>query len=565
MIFLAISIIPISFLGIATYSNSRSAAIERFNDKNISQLDAIKLKFLFEIDEIYYTGIHFSLDRDVVRFFSCSDHESALYRELLNAVQKKLYSYRLVNGIDSIYIIGSDNSHYAFDNPSLLDGYKSFSEEFSDFLAEPDNFVWGNPKRSGTGYLVPMYRKLYDDNGEVKGILIINVKEEKIADRYVQYQQNSERYAIINKKDIIISSNDKDIIGFALSDIIHPENRAKMNGYSFETDITDIKSFVNSCYEVKNKLVVACFTPVSVVDKSIIYILSTTALLCLISLIVCFVASYLVSRNLGRPIIKIINRLEEKRLNTADSTSQEGSLAATRMLKSDYPGLIGLLEKTIDDVYEAQEGRRLAEIKALEYQINPHFLYNTLSSVIWLCDEGDIANAIKITKALSKLFKISISDNELIPLNTELDYISNYLEIQSIRYPEKFDVVIQCDTETRSYIVPKLILQPLVENSIYHGIKELRSMGEICIFSYNDGEDLIIEVRDNAGGMDKAKIEQLNEFLSNRQQSSDNSYGIGVANVNNRIKLYYGEKYGLHYEQDENLIRAILRLKAKRS
>jgi two-component system sensor histidine kinase YesM len=104
-------------------------------------------------------------------------------------------------------------------------------------------------------------------------------------------------------------------------------------------------------------------------------------------------------------------------------------------------------------------------------------------------------------------------------------------------------------------------LQPLVENSIYHGIKELQGKGEIRISSYRDGQDLILEVRDNASGMDETKMNELNTFLHNRQQNSDNSFGIGVANVNNRIKLYYGEAYGLHYERDEIYVKALLRLK----
>jgi two-component system sensor histidine kinase YesM len=560
MLILTISIIPISILGIATYTTSRTSAIERFNDNNKSELDSVRLKFVFGIEEIYYTGIHFSLDNDVIDFLSNKNSRSALYAEQLSTVRKKLYSYRLVNGIDSMYIIGSDNTQYGFDRMSMIDDYKSFNVEFHDFLEMPDNFCWGNAQFHDNKYLVPMYRKLYDNNGEVRGILIINVKEEKIVESFQQYLKNGERYIVINDKNTVISSNYKQVIGKTIIDFQNAKNTDQLNIQSLEEEILGEESFTNSVFEEKNKLNFVCFTPMSVVNSSLEYILATTAMLCLVSLLVCLFTSYMISKSLSRPIVRIIQKLEEKRVSALTSTHETNVPEAPR-LTNNYSELIELLKKTIDDVYEAQDGRRLAEIKSLEYQINPHFLYNTLSSVIWLCDEGDIANAIKITKALSMLFKISVNDNERIPLNSELEHVRNYLEIQCIRYPSKFDVMIDCDETTRAYLVPKLILQPLVENSIYHGIKELQGKGEIRISSYRDGQDLILEVRDNASGMDETKMNELNTFLHNRQQNSDNSFGIGVANVNNRIKLYYGEAYGLHYERDEIYVKALLRLK----
>ena len=199
-------------------------------------------------------------------------------------------------------------------------------------------------------------------------------------------------------------------------------------------------------------------------------------------------------------------------------------------------------------VVDEQEEKRKLELKALQHQINPHFLYNTLDSIIWMAESKD-ENIVPMTEALSKLFRISLSrGKELIQLSDELDHVRNYLFIQSMRHLNKFDYEISAPQELLSCKTLKLILQPIVENSIYHGIKNMAGKGTIRITAYQEEEKLVIRLEDNGIGMDAEMLERLlNEPVN---EKSSKGSGIGVHNVNERIKLYFGQEYGLRFESE---------------
>lgn len=195
------------------------------------------------------------------------------------------------------------------------------------------------------------------------------------------------------------------------------------------------------------------------------------------------------------------------------------------------------------------------------FQINPHFLYNTLSSVVWLCDQGDNQKASDIAKALSHYFRISLSGgDDVIPLRDELSHVENYIKIQRIRYSSSFDSRIHCPDELKLIPVPKLILQPLVENAIYHGIKESDRRCRVDIDCQMECNVLKITVTDDAGKMDPEKADRLNALL--KQGGFDNQIrGVGVKNVNERVRLFAGNGSGLHFETKDGLVRAVIILR----
>ncbi len=224
------------------------------------------------------------------------------------------------------------------------------------------------------------------------------------------------------------------------------------------------------------------------------------------------------------------------------------------------------LKRERDFVAEVQKQKRKAELKALQAQINPHFLYNTLNTITWqAADKGEEEISI-LSSSLGRFFRISLSKGaEVISFREELDHVTSYLEIQSIRYGEKLNYDVEADEALKEYKVLKLILQPLAENSIYHGIKEKAQAGQIRIHAqiiYADaGECLQICVWDNGLGIEPDILKKINCALANGETNS--SEGYGIFNVNERIRLYYGEQYGLRYEsQAGEWTRAILTLPA---
>lgn len=213
---------------------------------------------------------------------------------------------------------------------------------------------------------------------------------------------------------------------------------------------------------------------------------------------------------------------------------------------------IDALEKEKIKVKEIQEQKRVAELKALQSQINPHFLYNTLNTITWEAASAGITTVSDISNALGKFFRIGLSDGkEIITFGEELEHVSSYLKIQKIRYKTKLNYKI--DVDDSLYLVPviKLIIQPLVENAIYHGIKENLEGGIITVSAQGrlnllGNQVLIITVEDDGVGIIPEKLEEINETLMNGEIKEE--IGYGIYNVNERVRLYFGEEYGLSLE-----------------
>lgn len=197
-----------------------------------------------------------------------------------------------------------------------------------------------------------------------------------------------------------------------------------------------------------------------------------------------------------------------------------------------------------ENVYE-QKQKRKSELKALQAQINPHFLYNTLDSIIWMSEAGQNDEVVEMTSALAKLLRQSISNaHEQVELRQEMEYVRNYLTIQKMRYQDKLEYSIEIEPEVSHVMIVKLVLQPIVENAIYHGIKYKGSKGILRIRAYADGEDACVVIEDDGIGMDETTLRSL--FDETKREHKQN--GVGVPNVQKRLKLYYGERYGIKYE-----------------
>lgn len=256
--------------------------------------------------------------------------------------------------------------------------------------------------------------------------------------------------------------------------------------------------------------------------------------------------AYFVSARITRPIITLKEHMDQADHGNLGVRTSIRSNDEVGMLASSFNHMLERIEALMKEVVQEQEAKRKSELKALQHQINPHFLYNTLDSIIWMAESRD-ENIVPMTEALSKLFRISLSrGQELIPLGDELDHVRNYLFIQSMRYLNKFDFDISCDEDVLSCKTLKLILQPLVENSIYHGIKNKPGKGRIRIHARQDSGNLLIMIADDGTGIEPQTLEKILSTAS--PQVSAKGSGIGVRNVDERIKLYFGPQYGIRFE-----------------
>lgn len=205
----------------------------------------------------------------------------------------------------------------------------------------------------------------------------------------------------------------------------------------------------------------------------------------------------------------------------------------------------GLMEKVVDDQLKI----RKMEMKMMQELIKPHFIYNTLDSIIGLLEQKRNDDAMDLIDSLGKFFRTSLSHGrEVVLVKEELDHVRSYLTIQQFRFSNKFDYLFEIDNEIYKYRTIKLVLQPLVENAIYHGIKNLDKKGLVVIKGYLKEDQIIFEILDNGEGLDEISIDHINRIVSGEEVVADENQYFGIRNVNERIKLNFGRDYGLKYE-----------------
>lgn len=258
-------------------------------------------------------------------------------------------------------------------------------------------------------------------------------------------------------------------------------------------------------------------------------------------LIAMLVISAVLSHALSRPLQGLAEAMVQFEDNADDFTyTPVGGVRELRTLSESFSHMVLRLQNLVATVRDEQINLRKTELRALQAQINPHFLYNTLDSISWMCEQGKNEEAVVMVNALARLFRISISrGHELIPIRSELQHAESYLQIQSHRYKNQFSYVFDVDEDCLDYLCNKITLQPIIENAIYHGINGLVDDGEIVVSVKAEGEDIVLTVADNGSGMSE---EQIAAIMS--KERSDHA-GIGIKNVNDRLKIYFGAAYGI--------------------
>ena len=250
---------------------------------------------------------------------------------------------------------------------------------------------------------------------------------------------------------------------------------------------------------------------------------------------------WVLSRLLSRPLQQLENAMEafEQDADHFAFHAVRGT-REVQNLSDSFGHMVGRIQQLMTTVREEEIDLRKTELKALQAQINPHFLYNTLDSIAWMCERGKNADAVQMVHALARLFRISISrGHELIPIEKELQHAEAYLQIQKYRYKNQFTYHFTVDEGCLHCLCNKITLQPIIENAIVHGLDLMVDAGHIEITVRPDGGDILLIVADDGIGMEP---EQVAALLQN--EPSDRT-GIGVKNVNDRLRIYFGPEYGL--------------------
>lgn len=252
-----------------------------------------------------------------------------------------------------------------------------------------------------------------------------------------------------------------------------------------------------------------------------------------------------VSLSITRPLRRLMSLMKQVESGKWNVSYEDKGVYEVQALSKSFNHMVARIKKLMEQVLQEQKMLRRSEIKTLNAQINPHFLYNTLGSMVWLAESGDRENVVKMIDALAKFFRLSLSGGkDFIPVEDELQHVENYLIIQKMRFNEQFDYNIEKAAGVENCQTMKMVLQPIVENAIVHGVGHSQDAGHITIRAYAEEERLIYEVQDNGYGMTPETLKSIFE----KEPSAES--GIGIQNVQQRIQLVYGGEYGLFYESE---------------
>ena len=285
------------------------------------------------------------------------------------------------------------------------------------------------------------------------------------------------------------------------------------------------------------------------VNRNVSEMIRLSMALAVVVLVAALLTSWLLSHLLGRPLRGLAAAMENFEADADHFTYRPvGGTREVQELSDSFGHMVVRIQRLMTTVREEEVNLRKTELKALQAQINPHFLYNTLDSIAWMCEQGRNADAVKMVHALARLFRISISKgHELIPIAKEIEHAESYLQIQKYRYKNQFTYEFDVDPECLEYYCNKITLQPIIENAINHGLDLLVEEGSILVRVRQDGGDIVFYVQDNGVGM---SAEQIRAIM---QRGPSDRTGIGIKNVNDRLKIYFGKNYGLRITSEPDV------------
>lgn len=548
--FTAIAILAMSFMGVVLYTqfaeNTKNASIES-NKQLLDQagwnLNTYIRSMMSISDTMYYSVIK---NKDLT--YDSLDEEMAL-----------LYEANKDNLISIVCVTG--------DGAVLAAAPVATRKEGID-IKKQDWFIQANEKIENLHFSTPHVQNLFDSSnyryywvvslsrsveltniGRIrKGVLLVDMNFSGIEQQLSKANEKGSGYIYLTDRNGEI--------------IYHPKQQAIYSGLVRENNeeaVTFEDGTHTETFEGEERVVIIktvgytgwkliSVTPVKEFSVNLYQIRFFTIMIAVITITLLLFGNVIISSKVTDPIRRLENSIRYLEEGNLDTAIYIGGTHEIRHLGRTITSMVNQMRKLMDDMMAEQQEKRKSALDALQSQINPHFLYNTLDSVVWMVESERYQEAISMVTSLANLFRISLSKGKnIIPIRDEIAHARYYLDIQEVRYTDRFQVKIDVDPAIEECSTIKLIVQPLLENAIYYGVEHMEGEGEIILRGYEDGDDVCIEVSDNGMGIPKENIELL---LTDDTRIRKRGSGIGLRNIDQRIKLYFKGNYGLTIESE---------------
>lgn len=538
LVYTILSISIVTFLGFILYYSISDIVINDAIARTTVAVDKSGEHLESYIDKINSLTIIISKNPSTLRYLSNGRIEDKrdIENMILNSIEADKY-------ISSIIIVGKTGA--------IISNEKSLDMIMSDDMMKEKWYVSaiacdGKPSLTSArmqkfnmdknNWVISLSRDISNSKGENIGVILIDFKYSVIENYLGDLKLGHEGYSyILNTQDEVVY----------YKDISYFEDKEKQRKliYMSKTNMGDASNnLLVHNYKVRNTdwilTGVTSLDGLSAIKRQLI---ETIIFVSILGLIIILISVSYVAKRVSEPIRDLEESIKDIENGFKDIQIDEKSCNEVQNLTNSFNYMINRIKILLNDISKQEKSIRRYELNVLHSQINPHFLYNTLDTIVWMAEFKDVKKVVYLTKTLANFFRLSLNGgNEHTTIENEVEHVKHYLMIQKERYCEKLNYSIEMSQDIKNIKVPKIILQPIVENAIYHGIRELDGEGHITIRINRIGEDIIFSIKDNGNGFseDKLKLEE-----SEKQAKLG---GVGIKNVAQRIKLIYGEKYGLN-------------------
>jgi two-component system, sensor histidine kinase YesM len=555
----------LSYISFRYYKNDKEkqtlSVIRQMNTQALSKIDD-HLQALTNLSKIMILGDQNT--QDILARLENSNHTGTLDFDLQTGLREKFDNiFLLEKDIHSVFVFNlkGRNNYKIKGSAALTHEYNPVHEEW--FEKTIDDF--GKPEvlrtfklpyivnvKNGFKYVFSVARGIVKiSSSKVVGVILLNSGIDFLSDLSNQMKiDNGQRIIICDKNGYTIYDTlESNITKKIDKNYIKLTNNAQ--GLYQNININNVHYLV--CYNTSAltgwKLINVI--PVNMLNKGINALKATINIITFILVLIAFSAAFIISKRITSPLKKLVALM--KIVSTGDfnvKISFESGDEVGQLAKS-FNSMIRQVESLINEIYVSEIKQKQMELQMLQEQINPHFIYNTLESIHMMAEINHDKETSKMARAFGKLMRYSMSNiDNIVTVKQELDNLKEYIFLQSVRFEDIYKIEINVDILMMDNLMIKMILQPLVENAIYHGLASKEVDGKITIYCYYQEDKIIFEVIDNGNGIEENALNQINEIINNLEYTSK---CVALRNVNKRVKLKYGNQYGLEIKSEINL------------
>ncbi|MHB1484285.1 MAG: cache domain-containing sensor histidine kinase [Saccharofermentanales bacterium] len=569
VIYVVIIAIPILFFGFLSYEMSSNVLQNDFIkykqqlngqivkniDENLKNLTRQSMSVYTNLDDILFV-MNTPTDKLNTAYLQAYDRVANFFRSVIQS-NDKIFGFTLIslNGEIKFYLdryVGNLNLYNVRNEPWFRE---TLSLKGAPLLLEPHLNKYLSPDSYNRNSVISISRALIDlEKDNAFGILILDQDISQFSGIATNVEIDPEEtIAIIADSSNIISANKT--LSESISKIFLSITPSSAPGFS-RLNIDGKEMLITYGKSDEFGWRVISMLPVSVINQKSLFLRNINLTLLIILIIFSFIISILISNFITIPLKKLMfsfKKLQQGDFDTRVSIKGDDELA---QIGNTFNTMVTTMHSLIKQKYEIGILRKQSELESLQSQINPHFLYNTLSSIKAVINKSDFPKALSIVQNLSDIFRYNLNRGKyIVKLSDEIEHVKKYLFIQECRFAGKYEVTFDIDEEALDFDIIRFTLQPIIENALFHGIEAKRGKGEIKIAAKVFKDEYFIYISDNGAGIPDDELAQINQLLDANPevQLKENPEKMGIYNVNARIKFHFGNEYGLKIISSQNI------------